>query len=168
MSQDQAMSGGAFGIGIASSILTAGGDIASGKQAEKAYDYNADVTLQNTRNEIVASEQRYSSLVGRQATAYAAAGVDITRGSPLLMMAATAGRGGRQAAELYQAGTEEAALDRYYGKLAAWKGRLAGIGAFLKGISGAASQFAKSRASGQDTGDYATDSGSPEAIGEPA
>jgi len=46
------------------------------------------------------SEQWYSTLVEKQAAAYAAAGVDITSGSPLLMMAATAGRGGRQAEEI--------------------------------------------------------------------
>jgi lambda repressor-like predicted transcriptional regulator len=53
-----------------------------------------------------ASEEKYSSLVGKQAAAYAAAGVDITSGSPLLMMAVSAGRGGRQAIQPGQ-NTEE-------------------------------------------------------------
>jgi lambda repressor-like predicted transcriptional regulator len=52
------------------------------------------------------NEAEYYSLVGKQAAAYAAAGVDITSGSPLLMMAATAGRGGRQAIQPSQ-NTEE-------------------------------------------------------------
>ncbi len=60
---------------------------------------NAAIDLQDMSSEMTASEQRYSSLVARQAAAYAAAGVDITGGSPLLMMAAAAGRGERQAAE---------------------------------------------------------------------
>ena len=82
--------------------------------------------MQDTANAIVSNEQRYSSLVGKQASAYAASGVDITRGSPLLMMAATAGRGGQQAAEIYQSGSEKATLDRYYGKVAAFRGTMAG------------------------------------------
>ncbi len=40
---------------------------------------------------------KYSSLVAKQAASYEAAGIDITSGSPLLMMARTAGRGSKQA-----------------------------------------------------------------------
>jgi len=137
----QTMAGANFGVGVVGSLFAGLGQVEAGKQQEAGYDYNADVALLNTSNEIVANEQRYSALVGRQATAYASSGIDITRGSPLLMMAATAGRGGRQAAELYESGTQEATLDRYYGKLAAWRGRLAGIGSFLSGISKGATDY---------------------------
>src|ERR1017187_4191315 len=113
----------------------------AGKQQEQAYDYNADITMQNTKNAMVSTEQKYSALVGKQATAYAASGVDITRGSPLLMMAATAGRGGKQQADIYAAGSSEANLERYYGKIAAWKGKLQGIGTFLGGISKSAQGY---------------------------
>jgi hypothetical protein len=57
------------------------------------------------------------------------------------MMAATAGRGGRQAAEIYQSGTESATLQQYYGKVAAWRGTMAGIGSFLGGISKSAQAY---------------------------
>ena len=137
----QTAAAGNFGIGVVSSVLSGLGAKQAGQQEQAAYNYNADVTMQDTANTIVSNEQRYSTLIGKQATAYAAAGVDITRGSPLLMMAATAGRGGRQSEEILQAGTEKATLDRYYGKVAAFKGTMTGIGDFLSGISTASQQY---------------------------
>ena len=137
----QTMAGANMGIGIVGSLFAGLGQAESGKQEQKAFDYNAQVDLLNMGNNMVANEQRYSQLVGKQATAYAASGVDITSGSPLLMMAATAGRGGRQAEQIYQQGTEAATLESYYGKLAAWRGKMAGIGTFLSGISKSAQGY---------------------------
>ena len=137
----QSSSAGNMGIGILGSIMASVGQVGAGKQQQEAYDYNADITMQNTGNEMVSSEQKYAQLVGKQATAYAASGVDITRGSPLLMMAATAGRGGKQQEQILQAGTQEATLERYYGKIAAWKGKMAGISTFLGGMSKSAKGY---------------------------
>lgn len=129
--------------GMVGSLFAGVGQAQAGKDEQAAYDYNADITMLNTGNEMVTNEQRYSALVGKQATAYAASGVDITRGSPLLMMAATAGRGGRQAAEIYQAGSEQATLERYYGKIAAWKGKVQGIQTFLSGMNKSVTDYLK-------------------------
>lgn len=137
----QTSAGTNFGIGALGSLFAGIGASDAGKEQQAAYNYNAQVDLDNTAQNIVANEQRYSSLVGRQATAYAAAGVDITRGSPLLMMAATAGRGGRQDAQILESGTEAATLERYYGKLAAFRGTAAGIGSFLSGLSKSAQAY---------------------------
>ena len=101
------LAGATAGIGALSSIFVGLGQRQAGKQEQAGFDYNADVAQLNAGEEMVATEQRYSQLVGRQATAYAASGVDITKGSPLLMMAATAGRGGRQQAQELQRGNEE-------------------------------------------------------------
>src|ERR1017187_10432323 len=141
MPSDTTMAGANMGMGMIGSLLAGMGLYDAGKDEQKAYDYNADITMQNTGNEMVSSQQKYSALVGKQATAYTASGVDMTRGSPLLMMAATAGRGGKQAAQIYEAGTEEANLERYYGKIAAWKGKLQGIGTFLGGMSKSATGY---------------------------
>ena len=157
----QTMAGANMGIGMIGSLFSGIGQMEAGKQEQAAYNYNAQIDLLNMGNEMVASEQRYSSLVGKQATAYAASGVDITRGSPLLMMAATAGRGGRQAAEIYQAGTEEATLQRYYGKIAAWRGTMSGIGSFLGGMSRSAQGYLSAtgyQPGGSKAGDIPTDS----------
>ena len=137
----QTMAGASMGVGMVGSLFAGLGQRAAGQQEQAGFDYNAQIDLLNMDNEMVANQQRYTQLVGKQATAYAASGVDITRGSPLLMMAATAGRGGRQAAEIYQAGTEQSTLDKYYGKVAAWKGTVGGIGTFLSGMSRSATGY---------------------------
>jgi hypothetical protein len=146
------MAAGNFGIGVVSSLEAGYAQKSAGQQQQAAYNYNANIDLQDTSSSLIANEQRYSTLVGKQATAYAAAGVDITSGSPLLMMAATAGRGGRQAAEIYQSGTEKATLEQYYGKVAAWRGTMAGVGSFLSGISSAAQQYLKAIGYDGDSG----------------
>lgn len=129
--------------GGTSSALSAGGKILSGQQQQSAYDYNADVTKINTENEVVANQQRFTDLVGRQATTYAASGVDIASGSPLLIMAATAARGGKQAEQIQEAGDEQSELQRHYGRIAAFSGTMSGIGSFLQGITGDLSSFGK-------------------------
>lgn len=121
--------------GGVSSGLGAGGKILSGQEQKSAYDYNAAVTTLNTDNQVVANQQRFTQLVGKQATAYAASGVDVASGSPLLIMAATAARGGTEAEQIEQAGTEQSNLQRYYGRIAAFSGTMSGIGSFLSGMT---------------------------------
>jgi hypothetical protein len=123
------------GIGVASSLFAGIGQYEAGQEQKAAYNYNADITLQNMQAQMIASQQKYSELVGRQASAYARAGVDVASGSPLLVMAATAARGAQEGEEIKQAGTEEANLQRYYGKIAAWQGEMGGIGSFLTGMT---------------------------------
>lgn len=129
--------------GGTSSALTGVGKVISGQQQQQAYDYNADITTINTDNQVQANTQKFSELVGRQATAYSASGVDITSGSPLLIMAATAARGGTQGEQIEEAGTEEANMQRYYGRIAAFSGTMSGIGSFLQGVSGSISSYGK-------------------------
>lgn len=129
--------------GGASSALSGAGKIISGQEQQQAYDYNADITTLNTDNQVVANQQKFSALVGKQASAYAASGVDIASGSPLLIMAATAARGAQEGEQIEQAGTEEANLQRYYGKIAAFSGTMSGIGAFLNGMTSDLTSYAK-------------------------
>lgn len=121
--------------GGTSSAISGGGKILAGQQQKDAYDYNADIALQNMRTKMVANQENFSDRVGRQASAYAASGVDITSGSPLLVMAATAARGGQQGSEIEDAGNEEAEMERYYGREAAFSGTMSGIGSFLNGMT---------------------------------
>jgi hypothetical protein len=123
------------GIGVLSSLFAGIGQYQAGQAEKAADDYNASITIQNMQAHMVASQEKYSALVGRQASAYARAGVDIASGSPLLIMATTAARGGREAEQIEQAGTEEANLQRYYGRIAAWQGKMGGLGTFLKGMT---------------------------------
>ena len=88
------------------------------------------------------SEVKYSTLMGKQAALYAKAGVDIASGSPLLVMAHTAAQSAVEQTRENQAGTEQSALDRYYGKIAAWNGDMGGISSFLSGLANTGSRVA--------------------------
>lgn len=137
------MAGATFGLGVLSAAVAGFGKVDAGQQEKKAYDYNAAITTLNTGNQVEAIQQRFAQRIGMQAATYAASGVDITSGSPLLIMAATAARGAQEGEQVLQAGTEEAALQRYYGKIAAFGGTMSGIGAFLNGVSSAATAYTK-------------------------
>jgi hypothetical protein len=137
----QTMAGANFGVGVLGSAIAGFGQIEAGQNQKSADDYNADITLDNMRNQMVENTEKFSALVGRQGTAYSAAGVDIASGSPLLVMAATAGRGAQQGEQIREAGTQAAALQRYYGKIAAWSGTMGGIGSFLSGLSKSAAGY---------------------------
>jgi len=98
---------------------------------------------------MVTNQEKTSERTGKQASSYAASGVDIASGSPLLIMAATAARGSQQGEEIESAGTEEAAIQKYYGKIAAFSGTMSGIGAFMSGMT---STFASSLKPSADAG----------------
>lgn len=128
--------------GAAGSLATGFGEYFSGQQQKQAYDYNAAVAIQKMQNQMESSEAKYSTLVGKQAASYAKSGVDIASGSPLLIMAHTALMSGREQASEAEAGTEEANLQRYYGRVAAFEGTIGGITSFVSGLSKSAESAA--------------------------
>lgn len=135
LSQLQGIGLGFAGLGAVNSAVSGFGQYESGQEQKAAYDYDAAVTLQQTRDQEQTSESKYSNLIGRQASAYARAGVDIASGSPLLVMAHTAAQGGKEAESEAESGDQQAALQRYYGKIAAFNGTVGGISTFLSGLS---------------------------------
>jgi hypothetical protein len=126
---------GSAATGVASSAVSGLGQYESGQEQKAADDYNAAITLQQMNQQMQTSEAKYSSLIGKQAASYARAGVDIASGSPLLQMVHTAQQSATEQESEYQAGTEESALQKYYGKLAAFSGTVGGISTFVSGLS---------------------------------
>jgi hypothetical protein len=109
----------------------------AGQAGKSAYGYNARVAMEESRGKQSEVEQKFDRLMGRQASLYAKAGVDISSGSPLLVMTETAREKGQEESDIGRAGREQAALDKYYGKVAAFSGTMGGMSTFLKGLSGA-------------------------------
>jgi hypothetical protein len=140
LSQLQLLGLGFTGFGGLTSGISGIGLYEAGQQKKAAYDYNAAVTLQRMQEQMQTTETEYANLTGKQASRYAAAGVDIASGSPLLVMAHTAAIGAKEQMSEYQAGTEQSALQRYYGKMAAWEGTVGGISSFLTGLTKAGMQ----------------------------
>lgn len=130
------------GLGGVGELFSAIGQYQSGQAQKAAYNYNAAVTLEQMQEKEQTSEAKYSQIAGKQVSAYAKAGVSIASGSPLLIMAHTAAQGGQEQEREQQAGTEQASLDQYYGKVAAWSGTTGGISSFLTGLSKTALQVA--------------------------
>lgn len=128
----QTLAGADMGVGIIGSAIAGYGQYESGQQQKKAYDYNARVQAE-------AIQQKYSEQIGKHAGAYAASGVDILSGSPLLVMAATAARGEKEEFETTTA-------LRYEGAMAAWGGTMAGIGTFLSGLTKSATAYQQATA----------------------
>lgn len=138
----QTAGGATFGLSAITSALAGFGQIKSGQDQKAAYDYNATVTMENAADQDAVVAEQTAVLTGRQATAYAASGVDIASGSPLLIMAASRARGAVKGEQIEQAASQEATLQRYYGAMAAWGGTMSGINTFLSGISKASSTYA--------------------------
>jgi hypothetical protein len=143
LSQLQQVGLGFDALGAANSAVAGLGQYQAGQEQRTAYDYNADVALQKMQQEEQTTEAKYSQLIGKQAAAYAASGVDIASGSPLLIMAHTAAQNAMEQESENQAGTEEAAMDRYYGKVAAFSGTIGGVSTFISGLAKGAGQAAQ-------------------------
>ena len=126
---------GTAGLQAAGGLLSGVGQYQTGQAQKAAYNYNAAVALDQSHGQMETSEAKFSTLIGRQASLYAKAGVDIASGSPLLVMAHTAAQGGKEQERERKAGEEQSTLDRYYGKVAAYTGTMGGITSFLSGLS---------------------------------
>ena len=143
MTTPQATGYGATGVGLIGSALSAVAQYQKGQLEKGAYEYNAAVALQQMREQLQDTETKYQTLIGKQASLYGKAGVSLTSGSPLLIMATTAAKGGLEAERIREGGTEEAALQEYYGKMAAWTGTMGGVSSFLSGLSQAGMGISK-------------------------
>ena len=126
---------GAAGLQGLGGLISGFGQYQSGQAQKAAYNYNAAVDLENSQAKMRGTEEKYSQLIGRQASLYAKAGVDIASGSPLLIMAHTAAQNVEEQSSERAAGEEASELQRYYGKVAAYTGTMGGITSFLSGLS---------------------------------
>jgi len=130
---------------VAGTVVSAYGQYGKGKAEQRAYEYNAEVALQKSKFEEEASRKKSKYLLGKQRLLYAKAGVDISAGSPLAMMAYTAGEAEKEAQMIGWGGETEAEKQRMYGKAAARAGEIGGISTFLTGLGTAATQYTKQR-----------------------
>ncbi len=129
------------GISAVGTGISAYSQYKKGKVEETAYEYNADIALQKTRAERSVSRRKAAQLSSEQRLLYAKAGVDITSGSPLLIMADTLMQADIEQEELWKAGTQEAGLQKYYGRTAARTATTGAMSTFLTGLGKAGLQW---------------------------
>ena len=123
------------GMGALSALISGGAQFMGGQQQRGAYEYNAAITRQNAAEKAEVSSDKYTALIGKERSLYAKAGVDISSGSPLLVAMDTASKGAEEEGRITSAGKEEASLEEFYGRQAAFSGTMGGVGTFLSGLS---------------------------------
>lgn len=143
-------------LGLVGGVVSAYGTYQAGQAQQKAYDYNAALYEQAavaekkkaTYEEEIA-RSRLKKLIGTQKALYAKAGVDISSGSPLLVMAETAGQGEKDIRMIRYGGDvkaveqrNRATLARFYGSSAS---KLATISAAGQALSGAGNYYFQSQ-----------------------
>jgi hypothetical protein len=129
------------GMGMASSGVSAFAQYKQGQAQRSAYDYNANVILENMREQASSSELKFESLMGRQRSLYAKAGVDITSGSPLLILADTAMQASEETGRITESGESQAALQRFYGRMAETSSTTGAFSTFLTGLGKSGFQY---------------------------
>ena len=144
---------GAYFAGVG---LSAYGRYQEGKAAKQAHDYNAKIAEQKADYEESQSRQRWKRLIGQQTALYAKAGVDISSGSPLLVLSQQAAEGELEALNIRYAGRNEAELQKWYGKQAKKAGTIAAASTLLTG--GAAGYSAYYGGYGRTSQTYTTNS----------
>ncbi len=130
-----------LGVSVAGAGLSAVGQYRQGQLQKAGYDYNAKVAREKAAYEEAQSREKLRSLLGTQRALYAKAGVDISSGSPLLVMADTAAKGEEEAQMIKAGGRQESALQRMYGRSAARAGLWGGTSSFMSGLAQAGTQY---------------------------
>jgi hypothetical protein len=136
---------------IVGAAVSAYGAVKQGQYAKASADYNAEISArdalaakQKAEYDADTSALKFKQLLGKQRALYAKAGVDITEGSPLLMMSFQAEQAERdKQAILYggktqsQSDLDRANLFRMSGANSQTAGYISGGSTFLSGLANA-------------------------------
>jgi hypothetical protein len=129
---------------VASAVATGYSAYSSGQAQKEQADYNAEVAKaegeaakQKAEYDAEQSRRKFKAILGEQILNYSKAGVDITSGSPLLLLSAQAKEGERERQQI-----------RYEGRLGINRARnqaslygLTGRNAYRAGVIGAGTSF---------------------------
>ena len=143
------------GAAVVSAMAAAYSSYSTGQQQKSTGEYNAkvaeseaDAARQKAEYESEQSQRKFKAILGQEALGYSKAGVDISSGSPLLMMALQAEEGQREQQEIKYTGSTYAGRALNQGYLSRIQGRQAGtagsIGAgtsFLSGLANAGTSY---------------------------
>jgi hypothetical protein len=130
-----------MGVGAITGGINSFAQWKQGSAEQAAYNYNAKVTLANMTQEEIASERKFAGLMGRQRALYAKAGVDIASGSPLLVLADTAMQAKTEQDRIQTAGESQSEIQKYYGRMASYKGKVGAMTSFLTTINKTAADY---------------------------
>lgn len=132
-----------LGLGVASQVLGGVSAAEQGKAQAKAYAANADIALQQARNQAAQEQDKYKRLAASQRASFGASGVDVNSGSPLDVLADTDAEGAVSAMQMLYGGQLEAANWRQRAASARASGNQALLGGMLGGMTNLALGAAK-------------------------
>ncbi len=131
----------AIAASVAGTAMSAIGQYRAGQAQEAANEYNAQITERKAVQEEQASRDRLRKLMGTQRAMYAKAGVNLSSGSPLLVLAETAAEGEKEALNIRYGGQEESNLQRFYGTQAKKAGTIGAASTLLTGLGQAGTSY---------------------------
>jgi hypothetical protein len=123
---------------VAGSAVAAYGSIRQGQYQQAANEYNAQIAerdalaaQQKAEYDAETSERKFKMLLGKQKALYAKAGVDISEGSPLLMMTFQAEEAERDRQAILYSGKTAAQSDMDRGNLFRFSGSNAATSGYI-------------------------------------
>jgi hypothetical protein len=135
-------------LGAAALVLTGVGTAVSaiesyqaGKAEAAAYRYNAAIAERKGIQEEAIARKRLKRLLGHQRALYAKAGVDLSEGSPLVVLADTAAEGEKEALNIRTGSKETANLYRFQASQAKKAGVLKAGATLLTGLGSGLSTY---------------------------
>lgn len=140
---------------VAGAAISAYGAVKQGQYQKATSEYNAQIAQrdaeaarQKAEYDAEQSSREFKMLLGKQKALYAKAGVDLTEGSPLLMMAWQAEEGKRERELILQGGRTaeqsdlaKANIFRFQGGQAQTAGTISGGSTFLTGLANAGTSW---------------------------
>ena len=124
----------AAGASIVGTGLSAYGQYKAGQAQAQAYEVNAQRAERTAQEEERTARIRLRKLMSTQKAMYAKAGVDITSGSPLMVMFETEYEGEKEIEAIRRTGSETAEQERLYGKQASTAGLIGAGSTLLTGL----------------------------------
>ncbi len=142
---------------VAMGLLSAQAQYQSGRAQQRAYEQRAridEADAQAARERGILEEgqsrERTKRLLGEQRALYGKAGVALSSGSPLLVLAETAAEGEEEAMAIragtnaaYTRGMSQAGLNRFYGRSAYSAGKVGAATTFLNSLAQAGTSYAQ-------------------------
>ena len=129
-----------LGLGVAGTIATAQAQRQAGRDQQAAYDLQAAAAERTGLQEEQVARARLAKLLSSQRALYAKAGVDLSTGSPLTVLAATAAEGEREALTIRTGAEEEAEFLRFQGRAARAAGSTQAGATLLSGLGSTATK----------------------------
>jgi len=132
-------------LGLAGLAVNVFGQAKAGSEAKATGDYNAAVEQRNAAQAAYDAEQTVRRSLATQRVLYAKAGVDISSGSPAVIMAASAAEGARSVKAIKEQGAQSAAAQRLAGSAGAAAGYTGAFSTLLTGLGQARTDYLESK-----------------------